>query len=343
MDAVCSTHPQRQTRASTSFTESSPRGSIPRPSPPSLLPPSSPLPPSTPSLLTLLARPPTGLASRSCTVHPAARAKSGASPPQVEIASDKRSRTLGTAYFKYEESGSSPIPIPKPAGSSKHHTSTPSTPLSARENLGAYFPHHDTTFNSASKIQQNSPASAAIRWKGKSDRPPTASNPNSTSHLSPKMNSGVMPSASQIKARKNGALKLASLPRFHPANYQSQNTGSGYTSASGPGGTPRHYSDAQLQLHQYQRELIANATRGKTSSGCARPVSPRLLPLGSPGPVTPLMLEEEGGYLVAGASNQNSVLGESGQKDLVERLIREESLRHGDVQSERAAHAGGRR
>jgi hypothetical protein len=55
------------------------------------------------------------------------------------------------------------------------------------------------------------------------------------------------------------------------------------------------------------------------------------------------MLEEEGGYLVAGASNQNSVLGESGQKDLVERLIQEESLRQGESQGERAALAGGRR
>ncbi|KAI9784596.1 MAG: hypothetical protein M1839_001818 [Geoglossum umbratile] len=153
------------------------------------------------------------------------------------------------------------------------------------------------------------------------------------------MNSAVMPPAPQVKARKSGALKLASLPRFHPANYQSQNTSSGFTPVTAAGGAPRHYSDAQLQLHQYQRELIANATRGKTSLGYARPVSPRLLPLGSPGPVTPLMLEEEGGYLVAGASNQNSVLGESGQKDLVERLIREESLRRGDTQTEKA---GGR-
>ncbi|KAH0545151.1 hypothetical protein FGG08_000763 [Glutinoglossum americanum] len=150
-----------------------------------------------------------------------------------------------------------------------------------------------------------------------------------------------MTPASQIKPRKNGALKLGGLPRFHPANYQPPNTSS--TLATAQGNTQRHYSDAQLQLLQYQRELIANATRGKTSASCARPVSPRLIPLGSPGPVTPLMLEEEGGYLVAGASNQSSVLGESGQKDLVERLIQEESMRQSEPQSERTALAGGRR
>lgn len=33
----------------------------------------------------------------------------------------------------------------------------------------------------------------------------------------------------------------------------------------------------------------------------AKPVSPRLLPLGSPGPVTPMELEESAGYLAAGA------------------------------------------
>ncbi|KAI9767802.1 MAG: hypothetical protein M1840_005483 [Geoglossum simile] len=336
MDPLCPAHPQRQTRTSTSFTESSPCSSTPRPSSPPLSPASSP---------PLLARPSTSLTQRSCPIHPAAWAKPGSPPPQVQIASDKRSRIPGTAhsYFKYKESSSSPIPIPKPAGSSNLPASTPSTPLSARENLGAYFPRHDVTSNSTSNTQLNSLASPPFRRKGKADRPSTGPSSSSTPHLSPKMNSTVMSSASQIKARKNGALKLASLPRFHPANYQSQNTGSGFTPVAVPGGTPRHYSDAQLQLHQYQRELIANATRGKTSSSCARPVSPRLLPLGSPGPVTPLVLEEEGGYLVAGASNQNSVLGESGQKDLVERLIREESLRHGDVQSERAAHTGGRR
>ena len=65
-------------------------------------------------------------------------------------------------------------------------------------------------------------------------------------------------------------------------------------------------SEHQKALRQYQRELIANAKLA--SSAAASPVfatnaAPRLDPLGSPGPVTPLALEEEGGYLAAGAGS----------------------------------------
>jgi hypothetical protein len=153
------------------------------------------------------------------------------------------------------------------------------------------------------------------------------------------MNSAVLQPSTQIKARKGGALKLNGLPRFHPANYQAATTAVSSAPTSAPASTPRHYSNAQLQLHNYQRELIASATRSKTAPTGIKPVSPRLLPLGSPGPVTPLMLEEEGGYLVAGANNPNPLLGESGQRDLVERLLREESLRAGNAQT----LVGGRR
>lgn len=88
----------------------------------------------------------------------------------------------------------------------------------------------------------------------------------------------------------------------------------------------RSDSDAKRRLQQYQRDMVAQATqaarqlaRGQGTSAhlaaqhgapvkqfqaaSPRPVSPRLQPLGSPGPVTPMELEGhggEGGYLTRG-------------------------------------------
>jgi hypothetical protein len=79
------------------------------------------------------------------------------------------------------------------------------------------------------------------------------------------------------------------------------------------------YSDAQKHLLMYQQQSVAARTVGEN-----KPVSPRLVPLGSPGPVTPLELEQKEGYLLAGASQS----GVAAPADLVERLIREESRRN---------------
>jgi hypothetical protein len=73
-------------------------------------------------------------------------------------------------------------------------------------------------------------------------------------------------------------------------------------------GHVRKTSDVKRKLQQYQREMIAQARMSahsiaaKTEGGKTEPLSPRLLPAGSPGPITPLELEMDGedGYLVAG-------------------------------------------
>ncbi len=86
----------------------------------------------------------------------------------------------------------------------------------------------------------------------------------------------------------------------------------------------------------------ARSSRTVATTVLYKPLSPRLLPLGSPGPVTPLLLEEGAGYMVAGAVGRGVGLGEG---ELVESLVREEE-RRGSVQVERAAAvepAGGRR
>jgi hypothetical protein len=122
------------------------------------------------------------------------------------------------------------------------------------------------------------------------------------------------------------SLKLPSLPRFHPANYPSTHSSMQSTPDEGGANPPvsprahqRMYSDAQKHLLMYQQQSVAARTVGEN-----KPVSPRLAPLGSPGPVTPLELEQKEGYLLAGASQS----GTAAPADLVERLIREESRRN---------------
>jgi hypothetical protein len=78
----------------------------------------------------------------------------------------------------------------------------------------------------------------------------------------------------------------------------------------------RNESDAKRRLQQYQRDMIAQATialnggninqatlsslRSMGFNNMTKPTKPRLVPLGSPGPVTPMELEGSGdGYLGA--------------------------------------------
>jgi hypothetical protein len=72
-------------------------------------------------------------------------------------------------------------------------------------------------------------------------------------------------------------------------------------------------------LRQYG-DLFADITIPRSSWG-TKPSSPRLDPLGSPGPVTPLTLEEADGYLAAGSAN---VTGSDGISSLaLDRVSRE--------------------
>ena len=113
-------------------------------------------------------------------------------------------------------------------------------------------------------------------------------------------------------------------------------TGAGGAGDAAPAQHVRSDSDARRRLQQYQRDMVAQATmaanrvlvkRGTSSEevlahagnalqaggvhlggtmSAHKPTSPRLAPLGSPGPVTPINLEAEGdaahsgGYLTKG-------------------------------------------
>jgi hypothetical protein len=145
-------------------------------------------------------------------------------------------------------------------------------------------------------------------------------------------------SGNSQRRHPSGSLKLPSLPRFHPANFPSQHSSAANTPNAGsnspqppvsPKQQQRLYSEAQKQLYLFQRETIA------VNAGLAairdKPISPRLVPLGSPGPVTPLELEGQEGYLMAGVHSAGHGDIHARSKDLVEKLIEQEARRNRDM------------
>ncbi|KAF3160113.1 hypothetical protein EYR41_011525 [Orbilia oligospora] len=101
-------------------------------------------------------------------------------------------------------------------------------------------------------------------------------------------------------------LSQSSHPHPHPhpqSQAQSQAPSMSMTSsARTPGPSARtyhaHLAQQQLAFQMQQRDLIFQSTRATSSA--SGPISPRLIPLGSPGPVTPLTLEDNpAGYISA--------------------------------------------
>jgi hypothetical protein len=197
--------------------------------------------------------------------------------------------------------------------------------------------------------------------------------PSSRYELQPPSPRGLHPRSaatnSQMRHRNASTantLKLPGLPRFHPANFPSSQSSSvastpsaGPLSPSNPPPSPkaqqRLYSEAQKQLYLYHRETLAAqaAVTAAASAGSGRPpslrfekpLSPRLAPLGSPGPVTPLELEGQDGYLMAGAAHASSAATHAAaaqeaaaqlsaqHSDLVDKLIEQEVRRTTDLDS----------
>ncbi|EDN10763.1 predicted protein [Histoplasma mississippiense (nom. inval.)] len=149
----------------------------------------------------------------------------------------------------------------------------------------------------------------------------------------------------RMSPKPNHSIQLANLPRFHPAVYQSTSNTLANQPPSPlqqrPAQSYRIPSGSRDALRQY-RDLVAGVTltpRGSsTTSSSMKPSKPRLDPLGSPGPVTPLALEEnEGGYFVAGASRSpppdsntsNHNNSPVSPRELVEKLIQREAEKLG--------------
>ncbi|MCJ1398077.1 hypothetical protein MMC11_001274 [Xylographa trunciseda] len=148
------------------------------------------------------------------------------------------------------------------------------------------------------------------------------------------------------------------LPRFHPLNYAPTGTDSNIRARAPTLNQPprspqlhhRQFSNAQQKLKSYQRELLTNATRASlaasmatvTPDGSETPKAPHLEPHESPGPATPMMLEDEGDYMTA----HGALLGEGSPRELVDKLICNENERrrglHSDASSPAVSPAGGR-
>jgi len=154
------------------------------------------------------------------------------------------------------------------------------------------------------------------------------------------------PPLSHMRQTSSGtaaSLRLPSLPRFHPANFtSSQGSSAAGTPTTNPNSpqaplSPRahqkHYSEIQRQMYSYQQQLIANAAR--QARGSTKPSSPKLTPLDSPGPVTPMDLEGAEGYLTARMTTNDAAAH-------VEKLIRDEAFRRGDRSPGRTTSVGGR-
>ena len=276
---------------------------------------------------------------------------------------------------------SAPITIPAPKTSFDPTGSyTPSTPLTARDRAGGFLPiysrtpsrlqlgsplapryihctHRGRYINSFSDDSSSPPSSAESNTSMHRERPSSPLSPSAPMPFSPlsTLRSQAGQSAIQSRSKPAPKLQLKSLPRFHPANYEASSASADATPrASRPSTAQSHIgrlSDAQAKLHQYQRDIVVNATRAASLTfspkTTANPMSPRLNPvMGSPGPVTPLMLEDEDDYMSAHNTGSPDSRADRG-RELVQRLVDQENeqriySRRSGSHSPAVSPAGGR-
>ncbi|KAE8411603.1 hypothetical protein BDV36DRAFT_274132 [Aspergillus pseudocaelatus] len=263
-------------------------------------------------------------------------------PPSSRSPSPLSETTDSLETLSLSTSISRPIPIPKPSFHT-HQDDLPVTPLTGRFDKGYYFAHRDQAYNKArekpthhrSRPHPHPSLRPSARARMRSDSS-TFYSPVVTSSMSPSArSSSPQPprSRTQNPTKSVPAFHLSNLPRFHPAVY----------SAAGSQGQPpsprqprpsayRTTSGSRDAMWQYQ-ELVEGVTLSKTPSRplSPSPSAPRLDPLRSPGPVTPLALEEASGYLISGTSNSSPFASRDAQSgpapDLIDRLIVRETER----------------
>ncbi|KAL2807603.1 hypothetical protein BJX63DRAFT_411878 [Aspergillus granulosus] len=163
---------------------------------------------------------------------------------------------------------------------------------------------------------------------------PVASHPMSSSRRSGSPQPGL--GRVQPTAKSAPTFHLSDLPRFHPAVYQSSSSSQAMTGQPpSPRQSRQHVyrpvSASRDPISQY-REFVEGVVLQKPPSRplSPSPSAPRLNPLRSPGPVTPLALEEANGYLSAGTSNRSELSSRDYQHsapapDVLERLIAREN------------------
>ena len=217
-----------------------------------------------------------------------------------------------------------PIPIPRRAVQ-VYDDDLPVTPLTGRFDKEDFLDDWERASLSA-KSRHVLPRPRSGRHgrhsSMRSDHSPYYS-PVASPTISPRRPSSPQPSrSSRTQAKSMPGFHLGTLPRFHPAVYQPS-----APSQSGQPPSPRQSrhayrttSGSRDMKYQYRDLLDASG---------ASPSAPRLDPLRSPGPVTPLALESAD-YLAAGSKGAERVPREhtsqhSGPSpDLVEKLIARE-------------------
>ncbi|KAL4934914.1 hypothetical protein BDV06DRAFT_144525 [Aspergillus oleicola] len=236
---------------------------------------------------------------------------------------------------------SRPIPIPR-SPYSPHEEDIPVTPLTGRFEKD-YFPHHDLSERSRDRHTRTRHPRRYSEYRSPRMRSDSSNFYSPVTSQSMSMSSsgrsGSPPpplSRAQNAAKSAPAIRLGDLPRFHPAVYQSSGNSQALT---GQLPSPRQsrqqaYRPAPASrdpVSQY-RDFIEGVVLQEPAS---RPISPgpsapRLNPLNSPGPVTPLALEEAGSYLSAGGGRSeltSRVQHGAPAPDLLDRLIARENER----------------
>ncbi|KAJ5819968.1 hypothetical protein N7474_005559 [Penicillium riverlandense] len=242
-----------------------------------------------------------------------------------------------------------PIPIPRPRRPPPIYDDLPVTPLTGRFETDVYLREWELSSLSARSQRAQSPLRSGRRGRHYSSRTSKPSRMRAdhspfdysslvsptTMSRSPRRSSSPPPPRSlpQNQGKSVPGFQLGSLPRFHPAVYQSTSTSH---NATGQPSSPRQ----SRQHHTYRtssgsRDMMWQY-RDWMDNGSPGPSAPRLDPLSSPGPVTPLALEDAQGYFVSSGSAKAAserASREVGNKqagpspELVEKLIARENER----------------
>ncbi|KAL2001396.1 hypothetical protein VTN02DRAFT_1802 [Thermoascus thermophilus] len=258
------------------------------------------------------------------------------SPPASTVADALETITI-------TPTGTRPIPIPRPAPT-RNFDDLPITPLTGRFDKGYFIwlaEHHIVSSRNTRPVEKK-------RRRGSRTSPPPKSEIRMHSDGSaqvcslpsamPQPGHPASPHSSRSRPpnspKSTPAIHPGNLPKFHPAVYQPSNA-SPHSTSQPPSPVqqrPQAYrvlSTSRDALRQYHEFVMSTALARNGSISSTRPSAPRLDPLRSPGPVTPFALEEEGGYLVAGAVNSSEgAFGDNQTSgpppDFIEKLIQRE-------------------
>ncbi|KAH6675005.1 hypothetical protein B0J14DRAFT_479328, partial [Halenospora varia] len=238
------------------------------------------------------------------------------------------------------------------------------TPLTARGDLnGGYFPDFEDVHYKSYRAHPFAP-----HHSSGASTPGSPSNMSATSTQSSPGSEVIPRGPASILSPVNPTFPITDalgipMGKYYPSNYRSPATSAPSTPDAKPTALPptnlqiptmtsskskkrqgheRDSSDVKRKLQQYQRDMIAQArvasSRGRSELSMPEPISPRLLPMGSPGPITPFELEEEQGYIVAGTrsrgpSSIGNGLEKAKQKQLVDSMINQEKGRAAHIES----------